>query len=60
MTLPLLDTEWSPPAGVRAAFTLRSGGASAPPWGSLNLGAHVGDDPVVIRESLATQGDQAR
>lgn len=48
MTLPLLDTAWSPPVGVRAAFTLRSGGASAPPWDSLNLGGHVGDDPLAV------------
>lgn len=48
MTLPMLDTAWSPPAGVRAAFTLRSGGSSAPPWESLNLGMHVGDDPLAV------------
>jgi YfiH family protein len=48
MTLPMLDTGWSPPAGVRAAFTLRSGGASSPPWDSLNLGTHVGDDPLAV------------
>lgn len=48
MTLPMLETGWSPPAGVRAAFTLRSGGASAPPWHSLNLGTHVGDDPLAV------------
>lgn len=48
MTLPMLDTGWTPPAGVQAAFTLRSGGASVPPWDSLNLGAHVGDDPLAV------------
>ena len=48
MTLPMLDTGWAPPAGVRAAFTLRSGGASASPWDSLNLGTHVGDDPLAV------------
>ena len=48
MTLPMLDTEWSPPGGVRAAFTLRSGGASAAPWDSLNLGTHVGDDLLAV------------
>jgi YfiH family protein len=48
MTLPMLETGWSPPGGVRAAFTLRSGGASAPPWHSLNLGTHVGDDPLAV------------
>ena len=29
--------------GVRAGFTTRDGGTSAPPWASLNLGLHVGD-----------------
>lgn len=48
MSLPMLDTAWAPPAGVRAAFTLRSGGASAAPWDSLNLGLHVGDDPLAV------------
>ncbi len=48
MTLPMLDTEWLPPEGVRAAFTLRSGGASAAPWDSLNLGTHVGDDLLAV------------
>src|SRR5512139_667767 len=35
--------DWQAPAGVRALSTLREGGVSAPPWDSLNLGAHVGD-----------------
>ena len=48
MMLPMLATGWSPPGGVRAAFTLRSGGASAAPWDSLNLGTHVGDDPLAV------------
>ena len=48
MMLPMLATGWSPPGGVHAAFTLRSGGASAPPWHSLNLGGHVGDDPLAV------------
>lgn len=43
-----LVPEWNAPAGVRAAFTLRSGGVSAAPFNSLNLGAHVGDDPVAV------------
>jgi YfiH family protein len=36
---------------VRAAFTLRSGGASAAPFDSLNLGAHVGDSPAAVAEN---------
>lgn len=34
---------WNAPPGVRAAFTLRVGGASRGEFASLNLGAHVGD-----------------
>lgn len=49
--IPLLETEWVAPAGVRAAFSLRSGGASAPPWDTLNLGVHVGDDPAAVVEN---------
>jgi YfiH family protein len=51
MTLPLLHPDWKAPAGVHACFTLRSGGASAPPYESLNLGAHVGDDPFAVAEN---------
>jgi len=49
--IPLLETGWSAPAGVRAAFSLRSGGASSPPWNTLNLGVHVGDDPAAVAEN---------
>jgi drug/metabolite transporter (DMT)-like permease len=48
MTLPWLRPAWEAPRGVHAAFTLRSGGVSAPPWDSLNLGRHVGDDPRAV------------
>ena len=41
--LQLLPAEWQAPPGVRAFSTLRTGGTSAAPWNSLNLGAHVGD-----------------
>lgn len=44
MTLELLQAEWSAPAGVQSAFSLRVGGTSPPPWDSLNVGVHVGDD----------------
>lgn len=43
-TETLLPMGWTPPRGVRAAFTTRHGGVSAAPWDSFNLGAHVGDD----------------
>jgi len=54
MTHPaLLDFAWSLPQGVRAAFTTRLGGSSAPPWDSFNLGAHVGDDPAAVAANRA-------
>ena len=52
------------PRGVRAAFTLRLGGVSGPPYDSLNLGGHVGDAPEavaenrrLVREELALGGE---
>ena len=36
---------------VRFAFTERTGGASAAPYTSLNLGTHVGDDPAAVAEN---------
>ncbi len=51
MTIPVLEPRWAAPAQVRAAFSLRSGGASEPPWDTLNLGVHVGDDPSAVLEN---------
>lgn len=34
--------------GVRIAFSERAGGVSAPPYESLNLAAHVGDEPSAV------------
>ena len=39
----LIFPDWPAPAGVRAAFTLRTGGVSAAPYDSLNMGAAIGD-----------------
>lgn len=41
--------EWQAPPGVRALSTLRDGGVSPAPWNTLNLGAHVGDDPEAVQ-----------
>jgi YfiH family protein len=42
---------------LRFAFTDRRGGVSLPPYDSLNLGDHVGDDPEAVRtnRSLAAR-----
>jgi YfiH family protein len=47
----ILTPEWPAPPEVHAAFTLRSGGVSAPPFDSLNVGTHVGDDPAAVAEN---------
>jgi YfiH family protein len=47
---------WPAPERVRAVSTTRAGGASRPPYASLNLAAHVGDDSGAVaanREHLA-------
>jgi polyphenol oxidase len=43
-----ITPDWPAPPGVRALSTLRQGGASAVPYASLNLGAHVGDAPDAV------------
>jgi len=47
----VLRPQWPVPRAVRAAFTLRGGGVSAPPFDSLNLAAHVGDDAAAVAEN---------
>lgn len=44
-----LVPEWPAPPGVHALCSSREGGVSTAPWGSLNLGDHVGDDPQAVR-----------
>lgn len=51
LNAPWLVPEWPAPEGVHAACTLRAGGVSEAPWGSLNLGDHVGDEPAHVREN---------
>ncbi|MBV7454777.1 laccase domain-containing protein [Acidovorax sp. sif1233] len=44
-----LVPDWPLPPGVHALCTTRAGGVSLPPYDSLNLGTHVGDDPAAVR-----------
>lgn len=48
-----LVPDWPVPPNVRAVCTARTGGASEPPYGSLNLGDHVGDAPVRVAYNRA-------
>ncbi|MGQ4600474.1 peptidoglycan editing factor PgeF [Nocardia sp. R6R-6] len=41
----------APTTTVRRVTTTRSGGYSAPPYDSFNLGDHVGDDPTAVRRN---------
>lgn len=47
-TRSLLDPQW-PDCPVGMASTTRQGGVSQAPWGSFNLGLHVGDAPAAVR-----------
>ncbi len=62
--LALIRPAWAAPARVHAVATTRTGGDSRPPWASLNLGDHVGDDPATVlcnrellRDALELPGD---
>ncbi len=45
--------EWPAPTRVNAAITTRIGGVSRGQYSSLNLGAHVGDDPTAVTQNRA-------
>ncbi|WP_029133300.1 peptidoglycan editing factor PgeF [Sedimenticola selenatireducens] len=47
----LLIPVWPAPAAVHAVISTRVGGVSLPPFDSLNLADHVGDDPAAVAEN---------
>lgn len=49
--LNLIIPQWPAPAHVQAAISCRQGGVSAPPYHSLNLADHVGDNPQHLAEN---------
>lgn len=44
----LIQPQWPQPPTVRSCATTRQGGISLPPFDTLNLGSHVGDDPQSV------------
>lgn len=58
--MSILTPEWPAPSTVHAAFTLRSGGVSAAPFDSLNLGIHVGDQEAAVAENRRRVRTQLR
>lgn len=53
MSLNRIVPDWPAPQNVRAFITTREGGVSQPPFASLNLGDHVGDDPAAVAQNRA-------
>ncbi len=51
MTIITLQPRWPKSSPVVAHSTTRLGGVSQPPFDSLNLGLHVGDDPDAVSEN---------
>lgn len=46
--LDFIMPNWPAPTHVKALQTTRTGGVSCAPYASLNLGAHVNDDPIAV------------
>lgn len=42
---------------IRRVLSTRAGGVSDPPYGSFNLGAHVGDEPVAVERNRRRLAD---
>jgi hypothetical protein len=49
--LNFITPNWPVPSHVKALQTTRAGGASMATYASLNLGAHVGDDPIAVAKN---------
>ncbi|WP_230472354.1 polyphenol oxidase family protein, partial [Kingella kingae] len=44
---------WVAPTNVKTLISTRNGGVSQPPFASLNVGAHVGDNPAAVAQNRA-------
>jgi YfiH family protein len=51
MTTSIQLLHWEAPRQIKAMITNRHGGFSQPPFNSLNLGLHVGDDPATVQKN---------
>jgi YfiH family protein len=59
-SIGIVTPDWTVSAGVHAAFTLRTGGVSTPPFDSLNVGMHVGDAADAVAENRRRVSQQLR
>jgi len=55
-----LPAIWDAPASIKAGTTTRKGGSSLPPYDSLNLGLHVGDDVESVNRNRSYLADLLR
>lgn len=46
-----IPADWNVPVWIKAGMTTRQGGHSRPPWDTLNLATHVGDDGDAVRSN---------
>ena len=51
MTSSIQLLQWGAPQQIKTMITNRHGGFSQPPFDSLNLGSHVGDDPTTVQKN---------
>lgn len=58
--IDLITPDWPAHERIRAASTLRTGGASRPPFDSANLAQHVGDDARNVAANRLQLGMQLR
>ncbi|WP_036303533.1 peptidoglycan editing factor PgeF [Methylotenera sp. L2L1] len=49
--IAFITPNWPAPVNVKALQTTRIGGVSVAPYSSLNLGAHVQDDPLAVTKN---------
>lgn len=54
---PWIVPDWPAPVAVRSLLTTRQGGVSQGMYASLNLGDHVGDDPIAVTTNRARVGN---
>jgi len=47
-SIHFIKPNWPAPSNVKALQTIRTGGVSKGAYASLNLGAHVNDDPIAV------------
>ena len=51
--MEVITPDWPVPPNIHSLVTTRDGGTSLPPFSSLNLGDHVGDDAQAVKANRA-------